>query len=252
MSLACRLILVLSAWLPTSGSAGANDYRFENSSSGSSLIELYTSEGCSSCPPAEAWLSGLKNTPGLWKSIFPVAFHITYWDDLGWTDPFAQPAFTQRQRDYASRLGQDSVYTPEFIVNGREWRGWFHSETLHAPAPSTQGKLSLILSSNGPASVFYAPPGSAAAASATLTIASLMMDRTSDVAAGENAGKHLHHDFLVVKIQSLPMTRTHDGFSARPIIGDGNGNLPAAVVSWVMLPNGEIAQVTGGWTSSGH
>ena len=89
------------------------------------MIELYTSEGCSSCPPAEAWLSTWKSSPDLWKSVFPVAFHITYWDDLGWTDSFAQPAFTQRQRDYAARLGQDSVYTPEFVVNGREWRGWF-------------------------------------------------------------------------------------------------------------------------------
>ena len=100
----------------------SQDVVFKSSGAPSSLIELYSSEGCSSCPPAEEWLNHLKGDAGLWKSVFPVAFHVDYWDGLGWPDRFARAEYTQRQRDYAARLRQDSVYTPEFVLNGLEWR----------------------------------------------------------------------------------------------------------------------------------
>src|SRR5581483_3259392 len=88
-----------------------------------SLIELFSSEGCSSCPPAEEWLSGLQTSNGLWKEFVPVSFHVDYWDYLGWKDKWASPEFTRRQRSYASLFNSDSVYTPEFVLNGREWKG---------------------------------------------------------------------------------------------------------------------------------
>src|SRR5437762_13623520 len=98
---------------------------FESGKTQASLIELFTSEGCSSCPPAEKWLSALKLNPDLWKRTVPVAFHVDYWDRLGWRDRFAKPEFTSRQQRYAAAWGGDSVYTPGFVVNGKEWRGWF-------------------------------------------------------------------------------------------------------------------------------
>lgn len=88
------------------------------------LVELYTSEGCSSCPPADRWLSGLLTSPHLWGSIIPIAFHVSYWDYLGWHDSFALDEYSQRQRAYAN-LGKTGVYTPGFFVNGQEWRGFF-------------------------------------------------------------------------------------------------------------------------------
>ena len=94
---------------------------FQSGPAATALIELYTSEGCSSCPPAERWLSELKTDKALWTAFVPVAFHITYWDDLGWPDAYAKPAFTQRQRDYASAWNSPSIYTPEFVYQGREW-----------------------------------------------------------------------------------------------------------------------------------
>src|SRR5271154_4189044 len=78
------------------------------------LLELYTSEGCSSCPPAETWLSGLKDAPGLWSNFVPLAFHVDYWDYLGWKDKWANQQFSERQRDYASLWAAKNIYTPEF------------------------------------------------------------------------------------------------------------------------------------------
>jgi hypothetical protein len=79
------------------------------------LVELYQSEGCSSCPPAEAWLNGVADRPGL----VALSFEVTYWDHLGWKDRFASPEFTQRQRDYAARNSSREVYTPQFWINGQ-------------------------------------------------------------------------------------------------------------------------------------
>src|SRR5438034_11825938 len=87
---------------------------FESGETQSTLIELFTSEGCSSCPPAEKWLSVLKSNPDLWKKIIPVAFHVDYWDRLGSRDRLAKPEFTSRQPRYAAAWGGDSVYTPGF------------------------------------------------------------------------------------------------------------------------------------------
>src|SRR5437867_10582189 len=75
---------------------------FQSQQNRTALLELYTSEGCSSCPPAEAWLSKLKDAPGLWRDFVPIAFHVDYWDSLGWKDPFAIKAYSERQRDYAA------------------------------------------------------------------------------------------------------------------------------------------------------
>ena len=84
------------------------------------LIELFTSQGCSSCPPAEAWLSKLKSEPRLWKDFVPIAFHVDYWDRLGWRDPFAAKEWTARQYLYSANWRSESVYTPGFVLDGRE------------------------------------------------------------------------------------------------------------------------------------
>ena len=79
------------------------------------VIELFQSEGCSSCPPAEAVLNGLADRPDL----IALSFEVTYWDHLGWKDRFAQKAFTERQYDYAAAIASGEVYTPQMIINGR-------------------------------------------------------------------------------------------------------------------------------------
>ena len=80
------------------------------------LVELYQSEGCSSCPPAEAYLNGIAGR----ANVIPLAFEVTYWDYLGWKDKFASPAYTQRQRDFAARSASHEVATPQFWINGSQ------------------------------------------------------------------------------------------------------------------------------------
>ena len=92
------------------------------------LVELYTSEGCSSCPPADRWLSTLKGRP----DVLAAAFHVAYWDHLGWRDRFASAAFTARQSQLQRSSGARHVYTPQVLVNGRDWRRW--PELPGAPA----------------------------------------------------------------------------------------------------------------------
>ena len=80
------------------------------------VVELFTSEGCSSCPPADAYLSELSRDR---PEVLPLAFHVTYWNSLGWQDPYSLEAATQRQAEYSARFGQ-SAYTPEMVIDGRK------------------------------------------------------------------------------------------------------------------------------------
>jgi hypothetical protein len=86
------------------------------------LLELYTSEGCSSCPPMERYLNRLKAHDALWQSYIPLAFHVDYWNYIGWVDRFASAEFAERQRAHAREGNVRSVYTPAMIVNGEAWR----------------------------------------------------------------------------------------------------------------------------------
>src|SRR5205814_757208 len=115
---------------------------FESSDAQSSLIELFTSEGCSSCPPAEKWLSALKSSSDLWKKAVPVAFHVDYWDHLGWRDRFAKPEFTSRQQRYAAAWGGDSVSIAKQIAEKpRAFAAWVSEEDVDSPIQATVGWL---------------------------------------------------------------------------------------------------------------
>jgi len=230
----------------------AEDAVFANRSTKASLIELYTSEGCSSCPPAEEWLSGLKTDPRLWHEIFPVTFHINYWDDLGWTDRFATPATTQRQRDYAARLGQDSVYTPEFILNGREWqRGWL-TTSFPEPATDKTGTLTVRRATDQAISAQYML--STPREHCTLNVALLGFNIASDVRSGENGGRKLQHDFLTLGFASTALVAGKDGaLTAGPLhVSTLAGETPGALVAWVSDADGKILQVAGGWLPGPH
>ena len=109
-------------WLAASPSL-AGELHFESSAEPVQLIELYTSEGCSSCPPADRWLSALERDPGLWEQFVPIAFHVTYWNYLGWSDRFGRAEFDARHRRVAANASA-VVYTPGLFVGGREWRAW--------------------------------------------------------------------------------------------------------------------------------
>src|ERR1700740_1356972 len=144
--IACRSLLMLATVSIAFGNARADQLRFQSGEKRVAFVELFTSEGCSSCPPAEQTLSKLTTHPSLWKTFVPVAFHVNYWDNLGWKDRWASIEFTQRQRTYASDWRSDTVYTPEFVLNGREWQ-WSGADTLARESNETAGLLTV--SQNG-------------------------------------------------------------------------------------------------------
>lgn len=163
------------------------------------VIELYTSEGCSSCPPADRWLSGL----GSRSDVLALAFHVSYWDRLGWVDRFASPVYTERQRALMAPSGARYVYTPQVLVNGRDWRAWPKLPSEVAAAP-----LDLQLSREGPAltaAIRPRPDAVKPAAGARLSgyWALLEDGHRSEVRAGENAGETLKHDHVVRQYQPV-------------------------------------------------
>ena len=183
--------------------------RLESGPSRVSLLELYTSEGCSSCPPAEAWLSRLSQSPELWRTIVPVAFHVDYWDNLGWRDRFASPAFTQRQQLYAANWGGDSVYTPGFVLNGLEWRNW--GEGLPHTKDVETGKLAVVVTKDRLKVSF--DPRQADGAYAIEAVP-LKMNASSAVTAGENHGRQLTHQFIAMNLVRADLSRGGESFVA--------------------------------------
>jgi len=122
-----RLILAaaIGALCTTAASAAGGPERICSATSGATrtaLVELYTSEGCSSCPPADAALARLDRSLDPGARAVPIALHVDYWDNLGWKDPYAQATFSARQSRLVAANHHETVYTPHFFVSGRELR----------------------------------------------------------------------------------------------------------------------------------
>lgn len=163
------------------------------------LVELYTSEGCSSCPKADRWLSNLSDDSGLWERFVPVAFHVDYWNRLGWEDRFSSSRYSRRQRTHRSEGNINSVYTPGFVVAGTEWRGWFSRQPLPTNNTNIIGNLQLRVSGNSR----YIARFDQIEKKRTplqLTVVILGMNLVTNVKHGENSGKQLHHDFVVLDL----------------------------------------------------
>lgn len=218
----------------------AASHRFSSGENRTHLIELYSSEGCSSCPPAEAWLNGLRDAPGLWRDFVPVAFHVDYWDRLGWPDRLARREYTARQQAYARQWGSNTVYTPGFVLDGVDWRK--KSERLPPPASAGKaGDLSVERGDDGVCRVKFDATGDY-----EVHVALLGGGISSVVRAGENAGHTLHHDFVVL---GLKTARLQDGAAELKLpTAPSEGLTARALAVWITRP-GELVprQATGGW-----
>lgn len=188
------------------------------------VVELFTSEGCSSCPPAEAVLADLPEQPGL----IPLAFHVDYWDRLGWPDAYASPAHTQRQRDYTDALRLPSMFTPQVIVNGAASVVGSRGEQVRAAISAALAEPAPVsLSITGAALEGRVLRGTVevtgeAAAPLQLTVALTHDEVVRDIGAGENHGRRLRHVHVV---RAAEVVRVRDGaasFSLRlPEDADG-------------------------------
>lgn len=158
------------------------------------VVELYTSEGCNSCPPADRWLSSLKGR----ADVLALAFHVDYWDRLGWKDRFASPAFTERQQQQQRASTARFIYTPQVIVNGRDWRDW---SSLPARGASS---VDIELSRDGARVEAVVTPRPGAPTRLAAYWVTLEDGHVSQVRAGENAGVTLHHDAVVRGYREVP------------------------------------------------
>ena len=150
------------------------------------IVELYTSEGCSSCPPADRWLTGLKGR----NDVIALAFHVNYWDRLGWPDRFATAAITERQHQLAQTSGSSYVYTPQVVMNGRDLRNWSSASIARPPA----SKVALSMKREG--NTVTASVGAGGERMAGYW-AVLEDGHSTRVKAGENSGETLKHDHVV-------------------------------------------------------
>ena len=201
--LALTLFLPLMCTPDVSGAEACRSGVAANSGAASAtLVELYTSEGCDSCPPADKWFSTLSYPR---DAVVPLAFHVDYWDYIGWKDRFAKPAFAQRQRDTVSRQGSRTAYTPQVMLDGRDMRAWSHQsqfQTRVREVSSRTPRASLALDAKVADNTVEAGLLATVAlpvdrADAALFIAVTENNLASRVTAGENKGVLLKHDHVV-------------------------------------------------------
>ena len=191
-----RLAALLCLALPL-GAAAADVCSARSGPNAMRVVELYTSEGCSSCPPADRWLSTLKGQP----EVVALAFHVSYWDRLGWKDRFASPAYTQRQAEQQAVNGARYSYTPQVVVNGIDEPRW------HArPLPSAGERRAPVLLSLAREGLAYqavvTPEAGAPQRLAAYWVLTEDGHRTA-VKSGENEGATLGHDFVVRQYQPV-------------------------------------------------
>lgn len=166
------------------------------------LVELYTSEGCSSCPPADRALGGLEGELDARAKAVPLALHVTYWDDLGWRDDYAQSVFDERQNSLVMANREPVVYTPQFFVSGHEARDWHgHLGDLVRQINQTpaDGHIRVQARLNGDTALALRVEASVLpdATAAVLYLALTESGLSSSVSRGENRGSTLTHEHVV-------------------------------------------------------
>jgi hypothetical protein len=170
------------------------------------VVELYTSEGCSSCPPAEKWLNSLKGKTAPNSSANPAviqAFHVNYWDYIGWTDRFATAAHTNRQRQISAWNKQNGIYTPQMVLNGADWRGWGGVGSFSAAVPVSKilatSTINLMQTGADHFEAVVSPVPGAVSPNGTWAAYWTITEHghVTKVKTGENSGETLKHDFVV-------------------------------------------------------
>jgi hypothetical protein len=223
----------------------AEPVSFESTESRVALLELFTSEGCSSCPPAEKWLSALKDSHGLWNEFVPVAFHVDYWDYLGWHDQWGSSQFSARQHAYVSSWHGDSVYTPGFVLNGKEWSDW--SSSKEPRSSKTKAGVLKVSSQDLTRWNVTFTPAIPATGEYEVHAALLANSLTSDVKAGENRGRRLNHDFVATDFGSSPLKANADKLEGQFTVTQGPTSRHALGV-WITHKGAlEPLQAVGGW-----
>jgi hypothetical protein len=220
------------------------------------LVELYSSEGCNSCPPADNWLSQWKDS-GATQGIVPLALHVDYWNSLGWTDRFSQHRFTERQQALTDLAGGHIIYTPEVFVSGRELRNWsqrdsFQSRIGNVVAEPALANVALELKPQAKGAfnvdAQFTSKATDTTGSLNAYVAVYQNALNSQVRAGENSGASLHHERVVRQwIGPVPLVAGNAQIHRDIRIDDADANAPAdhfGVVAFVEnAATGDVLQV---------
>lgn len=246
-ALAALAVLAAAA----SGSATAAECRTRSGPRTAALVELYTSEGCSSCPGADRWLSGLARSPAS-PDIVPIGFHVTYWDHIGWKDRFGDERFSDRQRAASRAAGTGFVYTPQVLVGGRDFRDWRSARAFERAIASirerpARAEIEIAWRDGGAgglagtASAVLA--GGVSARRPRLVLVAAQDGLSSRVTRGENRGETLAHDRVARALVEVPLAsgKVVADFDFSPGTSDGAGH--RSVVAFVQdAANGEVLQ----------
>jgi hypothetical protein len=226
-----RICLIVLFW----SVAWQGDSAGEPVSPATAVVELFTSEGCSSCPPADRLLGDLAARK--WKKghVYTLAFHVDYWDRLGWTDRFSDKTFTQRQYRYASSLAETRVYTPQMIVDGRaafvgssQTKAMTEIEAALTQADDIKVDLDSVTVSSGVARLRYRL--SAVRKELYLNVALVERQTSTDVRAGENEGRVLEHSHVVRTYRVVPVDTDLTGEARVKILDDTTAAALDAIV----------------------
>jgi hypothetical protein len=188
-----------------SGTLMAAECKARSPATTTALVELYTSEGCDSCPPADRWLSSLAARGYAPDRVVPISLHVDYWDYIGWKDPYAQQRFSSRQRKLAQLTRSAIVYTPQVLLQGHDFRGWsgagFDEAVKRINARPARAGIALSVDTRRKGAFQVEAVAelhdAAQAGQAALYMATYENKLQSRVQAGENRGKTLSHDFVV-------------------------------------------------------
>ncbi|WP_264537385.1 DUF1223 domain-containing protein [Flavobacterium sp. N1736] len=180
------------------------------------LLELYTSEGCSSCPPADELMGKIQNEyEG--KNVYVLSYHVDYWDKQGWKDIFSNPEYTKRQYDYAEFLGKEPIYTPQLIINGKADYIGSQEATVRNAVKATLSKPAAVDLSlqanlvNNNVEINYNVDG--IAKNGQLWIAIVQKSAKSNVKRGENAHRVLLHHQIVRQLHLISLSKKKKGFT---------------------------------------
>lgn len=189
----------------------------DTTAKGVAVVELFTSEGCSSCPPADALLAKL-DAEGQ-KNVFVLSYHVDYWDRLGWKDAFSKREWTARQAAYVAHFNLESAYTPQVVVNGSEEFVGSGSLQLHTSVDNglhQNGVQQLRVSATkqgGKLAVLY---NASPSKDNVVNVALVQKSATSQVIRGENGGKQLRHINVVKDLLTLPATASGEALFSLP------------------------------------
>lgn len=230
----CLILMCFSV-----GVSAQAKFELESGQQQVSILEVYSSQGCSSCPPAENWVNNWLTSDELWNSVIPMVFHVDYWDYLGWQDPFAQHTFSARQRSYKKQGKANAVYTPGFMLNGKEWRGWFNGKSVPSAFAKTGNLMVSIVGEDIFASFSLMKAGD------ILNIAVLGFGFNTYIEKGENSRKQLRQEFIVLSHKEV------DPIGERWLTDWQKPNVKAkryAIVAWVSSENSlTVKQAVGGF-----